>query len=110
MYRSTKQFPEFEGKNNQYSKACVKYVIKKEPILLRIFLYGIFTFLSFSILWHIFMDYTSVPDFVKENESAVYIFTLGVGFYVFLLVFINKYIHPAVRKHIAEFEANNRNA
>lgn len=109
MYTSTSKFPEFQGKSKKYSKECIKYVFKREPKLTRYFLYAVLWVVAFSIISTLCVIFLPVPMFVKENETIIGTAIVGAGFYVFLLVHINKYIYPAVKKHITEFDETQKN-
>lgn len=109
MYTSTNKFPQFKGKNKNFANECIKFVFKKEPQLTQSFVYAILVAVAFSIAYTFSVEVFSVPAFVKEHETIINAIIVGIGFYVFILIYINIYIHPAVNRHIEEFESQNRN-
>ena len=104
MYTSTKQFPEFKNKNKKYADECIKYVLKKEPQLMRMFLYGVAAVVSLVMLTHLCVKYFAFPEIVSNNVGLIEIAIIVIGGYGSLLVHINKHIYPATKKHITMFE------
>jgi hypothetical protein len=101
IFRSPDKFPEFKGKNKKYARRCIRYVFAKEPKLTRIFGYAV---LAAFILPYVLTLFVGIKEVIYEAAF------IGVGFYIFLLAHINIYIHPAVKKHLAEFESNGQMA
>ena len=93
MYFSTNNFPEFEGKSKEYRKGCLNYCLSKTHYNKRFW---------FTVVLLLGVTYFISP-FLGPYGAYIALIN-GIVFIVYLLIEINKSMHPAVKRYSHEYK------